>query len=242
MLKSESLKDLLATPGQTRVEKVLLCLARQPLVPRQVKEVRETAIALGLPDAARWNISQLLSQLQGLAIRTKAGWELTSAGQTRVGELAGSAINGRANRVAVGLRGHLGAIQDDTTRGFVEEAVQCLENALYRAAIVLSWVGAVSVLQQHVVRLRLQDFNREARRRFRKWKPARTADDLSRIREADFLLILESISVVGKSVKQELENALRLRNGCGHPNSLQVGEAKAAAHVESLILNVYSKF
>ena len=124
----------------------------------------------------------------------------------------------------------------------MEEAVLCLENALYRAAIVLSWVGAVSVLQQHVARLRLQDFNREAHRRFKKWKPARLADDLGRTREADFLLILESISVVGKSVKQELEAALKLRNGCGHPNSLQVGEAKAAAHVESLILNVYVKF
>ena len=124
----------------------------------------------------------------------------------------------------------------------MEETVRCLENALYRAAIVLSWVGAVSVLQQYVVRTGLPDFNREARRRFKKWKSARTSDDLSRTREADFLLILESMSVVGKSVKQELEGALKLRNGCGHPNSLRVGEAKAAAHVESLILNVYSKF
>ena len=242
MLSSDGLKDLLATPDHTRAEKVLLCLARQPLVPRQVRDVREAAIAAGLPDAARWNISQLLSQLQGLAIRTKAGWELTSAGQITVGELAGSAVGGRANRVAVALKHHLGAIQDDATRGFVEEAVQCLEKALYRAAIVLSWVGAVSVLQQHVVRMRLPDFNREAGRRFRKWKSARTPDDLSRTRDADFLLILESISVVGKSVKHELEHALKLRNGCGHPNSLQVGEAMAAAHVESLILNVYSKF
>ncbi|MDE0259165.1 MAG: hypothetical protein OXR82_12370 [Gammaproteobacteria bacterium] len=184
----------------------------------------------------------MLSELQGLAIRSKAGWELTSAGQISVGKLAGSAVSGRAIRVAVGLRRHLDTIRDDTTRGFVEEAVLCLENALHRAAIVLSWVGAVSVLQQHVARLRLHDFNREAHRRFKKWKPARTADDLSRTREADFLIVLESISVFGKSVKQELEAALKLRNGCGHPNSLQVGEAKAAAHVESLILNVYSKF
>ena len=236
------MKDLLAKPELTRREKMLLCLAREPLEPRQVKDVRETAVALGLRNASSWNVSQLLSELQGLAIRTKAGWELTGTGQIRVGELAGAAMSGRAVRVAAGLRRHLGTIQDDTTRGFVEEAVQCLENALYRAAIVLSWVGAVSVLQQHVARLRLQDFNQEASRRFKKWRPARTVDDLSRAREADFLLIIESISVVGKSVKQELEAALKLRNGCGHPNSLQVGEARAAAHVESLILNVYSKF
>ena len=242
MLRPNSLKDLLAGPNLSRREKVLLCLAREPLEPRQVKEIRETAVTLGLPNASNWNISQLLSQLKGLAIRTKAGWELTRAGRISTGELAGSAVSGRAVRVAVRLRRHLSTVQDDTTRGFVEETVQCLENALYRAAIVLSWVGAVSVLQQHVVHMRLQDFNREARRRFKKWKSARTADDLSRTREADFLVILESISVVGKSVKQELDTALQLRNGCGHPNSLQVGDAKAAAHVESLILNVYSKF
>ena len=184
----------------------------------------------------------MLSDLHGLTIRTPAGLEITQAGQNAVGRIAGPEYRGTAGQIAEGLRHHLGTIRDEKTRGFVEEAVQCLENRLYRAAIVLSWIGAVAVLYQHVIQMHLNDFNREAKRRLRKWKAARVADDLGRIRESEFLLIIESVSIIGKSIRQELEVALRLRNGCGHPNSLHVGEAKAAAHVESLILNVYSRY
>jgi hypothetical protein len=41
-------------------------------------------------------------------------------------------------------------------------------------------------------------------------------------------------------VKQELDTALQLRNGCGHPNSLKIGANKVAAHLETLALNVYA--
>jgi len=52
-----------------------------------------------------------------------------------------------------------------------------------------------------------------------KWKAAKTVDDLATMKEAEFLSVLEALSIIGKSVKQELDRCLRLRNGCGHPNS-----------------------
>ncbi len=50
------------------------------------------------------------------------------------------------------------------------------------------------------------------------------ADDLARMKEHEFLQVLEAISVIGKSVKNELESALKHRNGVGHPNSLKFAE------------------
>ncbi len=84
--------------------------------------------------------------------------------------------------------------------------------------------------------------NAEAVRRDAKWRSAKVADDLSRMKEFEFLQLLCAISVIGKNVKDELEVCLKLRNGCGHPNSLVVGEHKASAHVETLIQNVFAKF
>jgi hypothetical protein len=66
---------------------------------------------------------------------------------------------------------------------------------------VLSWVGAVSVLQNYVHANVLAAFNTEASRRDAKWKTAKTVDDLGRMKEYDFLEVLESISVLGKNVK-----------------------------------------
>jgi hypothetical protein len=140
------------------------------------------------------------------------------------------------------LRRASSGISSQHAKEFIDEAIGCAEASFHRAAIVLSWVGAIRVMQEHVVTNRLSDFNTEALRRDTRWRPARTADDLSRLKEYDFLQILEAISVIGKSVKAELEGCLKLRNGCGHPSSLQVSENRTASHIESLVLNVFSKF
>lgn len=136
----------------------------------------------------------------------------------------------------------LSKITNRNTVKFVEEAIKCVEVKAYRAAVILSWVGAVSILYDYVLQNCLAAFNAEAKGRNPKWKDATTEDDLTRMGEQDFLNILQSISVIGKSVKQELETCLKLRNGCGHPNSLEISENKAAAHIEILISNIFSKF
>jgi len=88
----------------------------------------------------------------------------------------------------------------------------------------------------------LTKFNAEAVKKFPKWKDATTADDLTRMKEADFLEVLASSSIIGKNVKHELGACLTFRNGCGHPNSLKVGEQRVAAHIETLILNVFKNY
>jgi hypothetical protein len=141
------------------------------------------------------------------------------------------------------LRKELARIKDSDTRAFVDEAVSCLERDLKRAAVVLSWVGAVSVLYDHVVAHKLAAFNAEASRRDNKWRTATTKDDLLRMKEADFLDILTAISVLGKNVKEHLKNTcLNLRNSSGHPNSFRFGKHTVEAHLEALILNVFQKF
>ncbi|HEX04413.1 MAG TPA: hypothetical protein ENH10_04565 [Bacteroidetes bacterium] len=138
------------------------------------------------------------------------------------------------------LRAHLSQISHPETRAFAEEAISCFEGRQFRAAIVLSWIGAVSVLQQCVASNKLVEFNAEALRRNPKWKSAKSSDDLGLMKEDEFLDVLQAISVIGKNVKQELKKALTLRNGCGHPNSLKVAEHKVASHIEDLILNVFA--
>ena len=88
----------------------------------------------------------------------------------------------------------------------------------------------------------LAALNAEAAKRDAKWKPAKTADNLGKMKEATFLEITESVGMIGKNVKQELEACLKLRNACGHPNSLKIGPNKVAAHLETLALNVYALF
>ena len=54
--------------------------------------------------------------------------------------------------------------------------------------------------------------------------------------------INEPSIIIGKNQKDELLKALKLRNGCGHPNSLKVGSNMVAGHIELLLLNVFEQF
>ncbi|HEX7118012.1 MAG TPA: hypothetical protein VF212_04455 [Longimicrobiales bacterium] len=243
VLKAESLKNLLHKSDLSRKDRVLLILAVDVERPKTSAEIKLLAINSGLRAAKGWGIASILSRGDVLAIRVADGWELNDAGRRYVAEIAAGHLVSPAMQSATDLRVHLTNITDPNTVAFLEEAISCLEANLLRAAVVLSWVGAVAVMYRYIVDNALPQFNAEAKRRDSKWKDAKNADDLARMKEYEFLNVIEAISIIGKNVKQELQNnCLQLRNACGHPNSLAIGANRAAAHIETLILNVFSRF
>ena len=225
----------------SRLEKLLLILATFD-DPCTLAQLKKRAFGAGLKVKDSWAPSTILRRSRGLAIKTLAGWEITDAGRQHLRKLGVSSVSPAALEVATGLRTELAKISNEDTRAFVEEAIKCYEAHLYRSAIVMSWLAAVDVLRCHVIANHLSAFNAEAKRVDAKWKAARTADDLGRMREADFLDRLVSVSVIGKNVKAELKVCLDRRNGCGHPNSLKIGANTVTHHIEVLLLNVFKPF
>jgi len=106
------------------------------------------------------------------------------------------------------------------------------------SAIVMSWLAAVHVLKKEVHQKHLAAFNAEAKRVDSRRKPARTMDDIGLMKEAEFLDRIAAISMIGKNVKDELQQCLKRRNGCGHPSSLKIGQSIVTSHIETLLLNV----
>lgn len=242
MLKVEQLKDVVHSGGLTIRDRLLLCLAADNLNAKTAAQIREIGREVGLTKKQLQYAPNNLSSAKGLAFSTANGWELTKKGQARVTELAGPAALAPTLKMSSPLRSLLPKISNADTLAFVEEAIKCYEAGLLRAAVVLSWAGAVSVLYDHILAKELAAFNVEALKRDTKWKNAKTRDDLARMKEYDFLQVLAAISVIGKNIKDQLEGCLKLRNGCGHPNSLKIGDARVAAHLEDLTLNVFAVF
>lgn len=245
MLDIAGVKQIAHQPGLAQTTRLLLCLAVGD-EPKSLATIKDIGAKAGISGIKSWNISQLLSGSGGKAIKTPAGWELSPSGKKAIEPLAGPLLTAAPPKAATSLRSHLPGIADADARSFVEQAIGCFENRFYRAAVVLSWVGAVAVLYDFVLVNTLAPFNAEAQLRAsarnQTWKAAKSRDDLALMGENDFLQILEKLSVIGKSVKTELEGCLRLRNGCGHPNSLQIAEHRVASHIELLMLNVFAKF
>lgn len=240
MLNVAGLKDWLHR-NVGNVDKLLLILASFDK-PVQIANLRVRSEEAGFKLPKKWNLSLMLARSGGFAIRIPEGWELTETGKNYLRNLGVESVSPAAMQVAADLRKHLENVQNSTTRAFVEEAIKCHEAKLYRSAIVMSWVAAVDVLYREVVANYLTAFNDEALKANNKWKPALNEDGLSKMQEAEFLDRLVPIGVIGKNVKEELLKALKLRNGCGHPNSLKIGPNMVASHIEMLILNVFEQF
>lgn len=245
MLPRDALRDILSQ-DLSNTDKILVCLAVDSEKAKAIKDIVTLAFSSGLRAVKKWNVSNILSRSPKLAARTADGWTLTSAGSEHVATVAGPLVASPIPRVAGSLRVHLSRIAAMDTQRFVEEAVCCFEVRQYRAATVLAWVGAVSLLYDAVLVKHLSAFNAEAASRYagtkQPWTAAKTRDDLAKLKESEFLLLLEKCSIIGKSIRAELEKCLTLRNGCGHPNSLKIADHAVASHIEILILNVYSQF
>jgi hypothetical protein len=244
MLTVEQAKTTVHESKLRDLDILLIILAIDSLQPRKIESVKNYCKTIGYAKLAQTNISSKLSKSAGLAARTPEGWELQKKGITRVQELALSAdVNLVVTHSSRSLRSHANSINDNLTKSFVMEAIHCFEAHQFRAAVLFSWAGAVAIIHNFVFRHKLVDFNTEASRRDAKWRQAKQQDDLGRMGEHQFLDVCEVIGVMGKNVKQILQNeCLMLRNTCGHPNSASIAENSVAAHIEKLIKNVFSKF
>jgi hypothetical protein len=238
VLSRPALKEVIHRPHLSKTRRLLVLLAVTPLVPRNVAELSALAASAGV-NIRSWSVESLLRK-SGLAIRVHGRWELTDDGKRSVQGTVGEALQRETSSDS--LRGRIEGIANPQTRSFLEEAVACRSHGLHRAAVVLSWVGAVALLYEHVVAAALTQFNAEAVRRNPKWRAAVSADDLAKMKEHDFLEVIEATSIIGKNVKQALQSALQLRNACGHPNSMVVGAHSVANHLEVLTLNVFDRF
>lgn len=249
MLTETDLRVALHTKALSRRDALLVVLAVHADQSKPVKAIKELAKEAGCPEALRWNISDSLKRAKGLTIRLPDGWVLTVAGRKYVESLAVLPKSGApASKVVAQvtqLRREIVTVSNSDTRAFVDEAITALETGLFRSSVVLSWAGSMSLLYDNVMARCLADFNQEASRRDAKWKNAKIKDDLGRMKESEFLDIIGSppISIISKNLKEELKTScLALRNACGHPSSLKIGESRASAHLEILILNVFAPF
>lgn len=171
------------------------------------------------------------------------GWAVTGPGRKALEDHGLISAIGVLTPVTEALQKVAISVHDPDKARFVEEAIACVKNRSFRAAIVLSWVGALYLLYSHVANARLTDFNNELNRRFPKLKPASTIDDLAQVvKEAEFVSILEHIKIITKGEAKELISCLDRRNTAGHPNSHTFTEVTVGHHLETLINTVYQRY
>jgi hypothetical protein len=221
------LRESLARRDVSKTDKYLLIVAMHD-GPMKANDIRAVARQSGWRNGSSSIPGDYLKQTTR-AIYVPTGWTVTARCRKELEERGFLDPMGVLTPVTQALEKYLQSVTEPDRARFVEEAVQCVKNKAYRAAIVLTWVGAVYLLYKHVLVSKLAEFNEEARRRNSKWKGAVNEDDLTGFSESDFLNMLEHIGVLTKAGHKELKNCLDRRNTVG-------------AHIHELISNVYAKY
>jgi len=242
MLSRSQLKDHLHNQHNQLVKLLIILAANE--IPTRVSEIRQLALDAGLRDAKTWNISRTLGRSKGLAILVNGSWELTARGQAYAARALGIQDTPEPGppTIATDLRAEMANLTDPVTRKFVEEAVICYEAGALRSAVVMSWQAAVDHVYNQVLKTKLAEFNTLAASLDKKWEPAIDRDGLAVMKEFTFLERACTVKVIDKNLKHALEECLKRRNAAGHPNSFKVGPRQVAAHIETLIQNVFQKY
>ena len=157
--------------------------------------------------------------------------------------MKGAAPNKPTPPLMLALEEHANNLSGIETREFMLEAINSAKSGCRRAAVIMAWSGAVSVLQEYVFTHHLQKFNDDAIANNILKRPAKSLSDLRDLsKESHFIESLSRISIVDGSQKKALKRCLELRNDCGHPSQLRLGDAAVAGHIEALLMNVFDPF
>jgi len=202
-------------------------------------------VRLGLRQARvrRWvrvNVVDVLSKsghlVDSASIQgNKRLWKLTPSGETYVRELVGLPESEPEVEHDVGILNALVAkIADPIIRGYVEEGIKCLRVGALRACVVFLWIGAVRILEEHMLAVGVSALNVALMKHDPKSRKISKIDEFAYVKDSIALLAAQDLGVLDKGERQTLEEALNLRNRCGHPTKYKPGEKKVASFIEDL--------
>jgi hypothetical protein len=128
-------------------------------------------------------------------------------------------------------------------RAYLEEAVACYDNGLFRAAILMVWAAVMEHLYMTAASRRdgVKGFEKVNKTRFggsKNYRQIKKRDDFLYLREYDFIQLGEDAGMFNRNARKLLHEKLDLRNRCGHPTKYKPGREEAVIFVESLLLNV----
>jgi len=168
-------------------------------------------------------------------------WKLTPSGADHVRDLLG--LPGKDPEVEhdVGtLRATAAKVKDADVRGYVEEAITCLEVDALRASVVFLWVGAIRTIQSEMLTCNETALNTSLKKHDPNARHVTKLDHFAYAKDAAILNTAQDLGLLDKSERGTLGEALDLRNRCGHPGKYKPGVKKVSSFIEDVISTVFA--
>ncbi|MGA2581956.1 MAG: hypothetical protein ABSG31_01665 [Tepidisphaeraceae bacterium] len=135
---------------------------------------------------------------------------------------------------------------DSAERGFIEEAITCINHSAPRAAIVLGWCAAVHRLRKKIQALGFPAFNETSARlknmdsgKHKRWSKEFRITSFGELQtnvfDTDLITILEGMGLIDGTQAQRLATCFEYRCHSAHPGDAPIGEPHVVAFFSDIV-------
>jgi hypothetical protein len=237
----EFIAPVVKSTNATKVLVLLFYKDRYENVPSlNVTQIGVALKSARVPNTSKINVSDVLnkcgSHVNRVMVDGKPVWEITESGKAHVRTLLKLPLrDAEIEHDVTTLSAMLPKIPDADIREYFAEGLKCLQADALRATVVFIWLAAIRTVQQNILKHSVADINNAIKKHDPKAHTVTKLDDFSYIKDKLSLLAAKELGELDKSQKDALEEALNLRNKCGHPVKYNPGVKKVSGFIEDVI-------
>lgn len=133
---------------------------------------------------------------------------------------------------------------------YLKEAFDCAASGFRRAAIVLGWCAVISKIQEKLLVIGLETFNKTSTKlkesdkgKYKYWKKEYSITSLSELQtvfDTDLIVILEGMELIDSNQAERLRTCFQYRNHSAHPGEAPIEEPNMIAFfsdINSIVLS-----
>lgn len=206
-----------------------------------VSQIRDSLRTARIKGYKTLNISDVLAK-SGHYVQSEGNgvWKLTGSGKTYIRKELGLPKEQSAVEKDISTLATTAAkIADPLIRDYIDEAITCLRVDARRACVVFAWTGAIRVIHEQILAYGKKALNAAILKHDPRARTVSRIDHFAYIKDKTVLLAAQELGIFDKTEKDTLEEALNLRNRCGHPAKYNPGEKKVSSFIEDLVSIVF---
>lgn len=206
-----------------------------------VEQIRDILKRTRVPRWSKINVADVLAKSGYYVdspgtVGSRRLWKITTSGSQFVRRLLNLPDSEPEIEHDVGSLSSVAlSINDTEIKDYVEEAIKCLQVGALRACVVFLWTGAIRSLHKELLSYSNANLNSAIQKHDPKARRVTKVDDFAYVKDKIVLLASFEIGLLDKSEKDTLEDALNLRNRCGHPGNYKPGVKKVSSFIEDVV-------
>lgn len=173
----------------------------------------------------------------GLVLTSTKGFRLKTLSRSTVGEWLTPILTAETptTPVAKKLAEMSAKVIDSAERGFIDEAVVCINHGASRAAIVLGWCATIHRMRKKIEALGLPAFNAASTQlknqtsgKYKRWNKEFAITSFGELQttvfDTDLIIVLESMGLIDGTQAQRLETCFEYRCHSAHPGDAPISD------------------